>query len=277
MGCGFAEVGTVTPRPQKANSGVIVDRSIEDQALWNKMGFPSNGLEDFYFNLRDFKHHSQFPVFSNIGKNRTTPNSEASLDYIELMQRLTEVSDLFVLNISSPNTKGLRELAQPDYLNDFLNPIINFNKKLSKPKPLLLKLSPDLSEEELIIILNTACEIGIDGFVLTNTTLSRSTSKQFPSEGGVSGLPLKTLSLTALTIAANYLKTKGYTQGQNKKLLISVGGVMTAHDVFERIKLGADLVQVYSALTFSGPSFFRNVAEHALAAETNTHKEENGK
>lgn len=260
IGCGFVEVGTVTVRAQKANSGEIIDRSIVDQALWNKMGFPSYGAEEFYFNLRDFKNQSELPIFANIGKNRTTPNSEAALDYIELIQKLEPVCDAFVLNISSPNTKGLRELSDPQYLKEFLQPITKARDSFCANTPLLLKLSPDLSESELVQILATACQEGLDGFILTNTTLARNTQKKFSPEGGVSGLPLKKLSLQALKTAQSYLKTNGYTQGQNKKLLISVGGVMTAQDVFERIELGADLVQVYSALVFFGPRFFSDVA-----------------
>lgn len=270
IGCGFAEVGTVTVHPQKPNPGKILDRSLVDQALWNKMGFPSDGVEDFYFNLRDFKNSQNlnqpqktpFPIFANIGKNRSTTNAEAFLDYIQLMQKLESMCDSFVLNISSPNTKGLRELATPKYLKEFLNPIVQARAKLTHPRPLLLKLSPDLAESEILQILETACEEGIDGFVLTNTTLSRETHKKFPDEGGVSGLPLQKLSLQALKLASKYLKSVN-THSHNNKLLISVGGVMTAQDVFERIELGADLVQVYSALIFSGPGFFKSTAKEA--------------
>ena len=261
IGCGFVEIGTVTPEPQKSNSGKILDRSLADQALWNKMGFPSAGAEDVYFNLKKFKdENSSLPVFVNIGKNRTTENAKAAQDYVQLLQRFYVLADAFVVNISSPNTSGLRDLARPDNLRSFLNPILEARsilaEKFQSEKPVLLKLSPDLESDDLKMILDTCVEKKIDGFVLTNTTLSRPTQKKFPIEGGVSGKPLQDLSKKALQVVCGHLGTE-----KGKKLVISVGGVMTAEDVFERIELGADLVEVYSALIFEGPQFFRKVAQ----------------
>lgn len=271
IGCGFIEAGTVTPQLQKSNPGKIMDRSLEDQALWNKMGFPSYGVEDFYFNLKSYKEDPlALPVFANIGKNRDTPNSEAYMDYVQLMTRLYPGCDAFVLNISSPNTKGLRDLANPEYLKTFLQPVVEAREELKAiftlNRPLLLKLSPDLEESDLCQIVDIACQEKIDGFILTNTTLARTTKYHFPKEGGVSGLPLRALSLKALKIVVEHLKSSStnITSLNNpKKLIISVGGVMTASDVFERINLGADLVQVYSSLIFSGPRFFKDVSKEA--------------
>lgn len=264
IGCGFVEVGTVTPEFQKANPGKILDRSLEDLALWNKMGFPSAGANDVFYSLKNFKEHSTLPVFVNIGKNRTTENINASADYSFLIERFYSVADAYVVNISSPNTAGLRDLAQPEYLNSFLKPIFKAREEShaiqtnadKEPTPILLKLSPDLTPDDLKKIVDTSCFNGIDGFVLTNTTLSRNLKKQFPSEGGVSGRPVAELSKKALQIVCNHLGAE-----KQKKLIISVGGVMTAEDVFERINLGADLVEVYTALIFEGPQFFRKVAE----------------
>lgn len=260
IGCGFVEIGTVTPEFQKPNPGKILDRSIEDQALWNKMGFPSVGASEVFYNIKNFKDHSKLPVFVNIGKNRTTANEDAYIDYVTLLERFYLYADAFVVNISSPNTSGLRELAKPENLNQFLKPILKarlaLNQEGHSDKPILLKLSPDLEADDIKRIVDTSVENDLDGFVLTNTTLSRTTQKQFPAEGGVSGKPLQELSKKALRTVLSQLNSE-----KSKKLVISVGGVMTADDVFERIDMGADLVEIYTALIFKGPQFFREVAE----------------
>ncbi len=255
LGCGFVEIGTVTPEPQKPNRGKIFDRSIADLALWNKMGFPSAGADEVFFNLKAFKDHSTLPVFVNIGKNRTTDNSQAHLDYLKLIQQFHFVADAFVVNISSPNTSGLRDLAKPENLELFLKPLAQAQLNFATRRPVLLKLSPDLDSDDLKRVLDSSIQHGIDGFVLTNTTLARATQKIFPTEGGVSGRPLEKQAKAALKIAIAHLGSE-----KSKKLVISVGGVMTAEDVFERISLGADLVEVYTALIFSGLNFFRKVA-----------------
>ena len=255
LGCGFIEMGTVTPEAQKQNPGSIMARSLQDQALWNRMGFPSAGADEAYFNLKTFKQESTLPVFVNIGKNRDTPNEMAHVDYIRLVERFHEVADAFVVNISSPNTKGLRELARPEILANFLKPLMQAQSEFSQHKPILIKLSPDLEIDELKRIIDTCVQFEIDGFVLTNTTLERKTQKSFPVDGGVSGQPVALKSKQALRNLNQHLGTE-----KSKKLVISVGGVMTAEDVFERISIGADLVEVYTALIFSGPYFFRKVA-----------------
>lgn len=258
MGCGFAEIGTITPEAQSPNPGKIIDRSLADQALWNKMGFPSAGAVDVFYNLKNFKTEHSLPVFVNIGKNRATPNEMASSDYVQLIHQFHEYADAFIVNISSPNTKGLRDLAQPEALKKFLSPVVGAQNEIAKPKPLLLKLSPDLENDDLRKILDTCLELNIDGFVLTNTTLDRKTLKKFPAEGGVSGKPVAERSKQVLRSTIEHLGSE-----KAKKLVISVGGVMTAEDVFERISIGADLVEVYTALVFSGLTFFRKVAESA--------------
>lgn len=258
LGCGFIEIGTVTPLAQKPNTGVIFDRSIKDQALWNKMGFPSAGADEVYYNLRSAKENLHIPLFVNIGKNRSTSNENASEDYQFLLERFSSVADAFVINISSPNTKGLRDLAKPELLSKFLKPIVQKKIELNCQKPILIKLSPDLSSDDLKTTLDTSIASEIDGFILTNTTLSRETEKKFSDEGGISGKPLSDLAKLSLKTAISHLGTE-----KTKKLVISVGGVMTAEDVFERIDIGADLVEVYSALIFSGLNFFRKVEKAA--------------
>ncbi|MBC7421419.1 MAG: quinone-dependent dihydroorotate dehydrogenase [Bdellovibrio sp.] len=258
LGCGFVEIGTVTPTAQKPNPGKIFDRSIEDSALWNKMGFPSAGAADVFYNLKNFKADSQLPIFINIGKNRATPNDMAHVDYVSLVQHFHSIADAFVVNISSPNTMGLRDLAKPEALELFLKPLATSQNQLANKKPILLKLSPDLETDDLKRVIDTSVKFGIDGFVLTNTTLSRTTQKSFPNEGGISGKPLQQQSKMALKLAIAHLGSE-----KAKKLVVSVGGVMTAEDVFERISLGADLVEVYTTLIFSGLNFFRKVAAKA--------------
>lgn len=258
IGCGFVEVGTVTPLPQKPNPGKVIDRHLATRSLWNKMGFPSNGVEDVFFNLKNFKEHSKLPVFANVGKNRWTPNDTAADDYVTVIDRLKNVSDAFVINISSPNTSGLRDLLKPENLSKFLKPMVHYRDEQKLEKCFFLKLSPDLENSDLINAVKVAADNGFNGFVLTNTTLSRQSGQPYPNEGGMSGAPLKELSLKALDSVASACRSFS-----DKKLIVSVGGVMTEADVFERIDRGADLVQVYSALIFEGPSFFKKVADFA--------------
>ena len=261
LGCGFVEIGTVVPQPQKANSGKILDRSLSDLAVWNQMGFPSSGADEAYYNLKSYRNSASLPVFVNIGKNRTTSNESASTDYVYLLEKFFPLADAFVINISSPNTVGLRDLAKPDSLEKFLKPVVLGRKDLELEtglqKPMLLKLSPDLEADEIKSIIDVAVKQGLDGFVLTNTTLARNTIKKFPATGGVSGKPLQELSKKALQIVCSHLGAE-----KTKHLIVSAGGVMTAADVFERIEMGADLVEVYSALIFEGPQFFRQVAKN---------------
>lgn len=253
LGAGFLEVGTITPRPQKANAGQIIDRDLKEHALWNKMGFPNWGSHEIYLNLclnRPYKT----PVFVNIGKNRETSNDQALADYLFLIRKLSVVADVFVINISSPNTTGLRDLQAKKYL---FNLISNLKKESSNllNRPLLLKISPDLTDQEFNETTFTAIEGGIDGFVLTNTTTQRINGINFPTEGGVSGRPLKDLSLKSLKRMKEILNSC-----HEKLLVVSVGGIDSYQDVCQRLDLGADLIEVYTALIFEGPGFFKKMA-----------------
>lgn len=254
LGCGFVEVGTITPRPQDPNPGKIMDRDRRLTAMWNKMGFPSAGADETFFNLASYAPHYRTPIFVNIGKNRQTPNEEAVNDYVTLIDKFRPFADAFVVNISSPNTKGLRDLQSKDNLSHLLGPIL---EKVShfEPTPVLVKLSPDMGDEALAETVLHCHSLGVDGFVLTNTTLSRPTGCHFPAEGGLSGAPLKELSKRALQVAVESLGKK-----REGLLLVSAGGILSAEDVFERLQMGADLVQIYSALVFHGPGFFQEVA-----------------
>ena len=258
LGPGFIEVGTVTPKAQEANPGKILDRETLSESLWNHMGFPNKGVDYVLSKMKRLYTPHFTPIFVNIGKNRHTPLEEAHKDYIHCMKKLTNYADAFVINISSPNTRGLRDLLKTDNLLNFLKPIVEARGEGgSTPKPILLKISPDLSQEELHNILRISLEFDLDGWVLTNTTSVRRERGHFPKEGGISGKPLSLSSKRNLKWALDFLG--GQRQG---KLLISSGGVMEPKDVLERLTMGADLVQVYSALVFRGPFFFRKVAQY---------------
>lgn len=267
LGCGFLEVGTITPRPQAANPGKIMDRDLKSRSVWNKMGFPSAGAQVVLKNLERQKSLVKLPLFINLGKNRTTSNEQAHWDYISLMNDFQNTADAFVINISSPNTKGLRDLTQQNQLQNFLIPIMDHYEQLKNKPLMLIKLSPDLDPSNLQETIHICLNYNLNGFILTNTTQSRTETPFYPQEGGVSGAPLSPLSLKALEIAATLCSKE-----KSKKMLISAGGVMTAGDVFERINCGADLVQSYAALIFEGPTFFRKVAQVAEKGTTNTGK-----
>lgn len=248
LGAGFLEVGTITPERQGPNPGRIMDRDLNSFSLWNKMGFPNPGLNSVIKQLQ--KTTLQVPLFVNIGKNRWTENNKAHLDYSRCIEELHPFADVFVVNLSSPNTKGLRDLLKKENLQNFLQDTVETLEKLKLSQPVLLKLSPDMTEKDLTVALTHSAPL-VDGWILTNTTKERFEGCPFPAhEGGLSGEPLKELSLKALRTAVPF------KQSFPDKLLVSVGGVMTADDARIRLDLGADLVQCYSALVFEGPGFF---------------------
>jgi dihydroorotate dehydrogenase len=251
LGAGFVEIGTITPQPQPGNTPPVLDRDVPHEALWNRMGFPSQGVKRVKTRLQEMRRPFLTPVFANIGKNAATPLESAADDYLELLRHLRGTVDGFVVNISSPNTKGLRDLLKPERLQSFLQPIL-----AGKQEPILLKLSPDMEPEELERVLGISHDLGMDGWILTNTSQGIRDGLKFPKEGGVSGRPLGPRSKELLAQALQILGA--HRQG---KLIVSVGGVMNDQDVRERLALGADLVQVYSALIFEGPYFFRKVAK----------------
>lgn len=254
LGSGFLEVGTVTPLPQKANPGKIVDRSCAENLVWNRMGFPNNGAEKALHHLSENFAQRASPIFVNIGKNRNTPLEKAHADYVACAEKLKTVADAFVVNISSPNTQDLRQLLKPE----FFAPLIKKIKSVKDLPPLLVKMSPDLEAADLQVAVHVGEDLGVDGWILTNTTLTRPENSRWPSEGGLSGAFLSQKSKALLVSAKEKL-----SQMNSKSLLVSVGGVLTPEDVFERLKLGAHLVQVYSSLILDGPFFFRNVADKA--------------
>jgi dihydroorotate dehydrogenase len=252
LGVGFIEVGTVTPYSQKANRGKTLDRDWKQKNLWNRMGFPNHGADEVYFNIRRDRAGIRVPLFVNIGKNRDRSNEEAEVDYIYLANRFRDLADAFVVNVSSPNTQGLRNLQTPEFLSFLIGQL----KPVVGDTPILIKLSPDLSEIEFSAVIGACADAGASGFILTNTTLSRPEKCPFPAEGGLSGKDLAELSKKHLVRAVQLLG-----QRRAQFLLVSVGGVLSAEAVQERMDLGADLVQTYSGLVFHGPGFFRDAAQ----------------
>ncbi len=261
LGAGFVEVGTITPEPQGPNPGAIIKRFNKEKALWNKMGFPNKGMERAHKKLEALAKDHHTPIFANIGKNRNTPLEKAHEDYIKVMNKINSSVDTFVVNISSPNTKNLRQLLEAKYLTEFLKPIIEHNNnQLGKKNPILLKISPDLTQEQVKSILDVSLNLNIDGWILTNTTTDRSQLQKAPTAGGVSGQPLAPASRNLLKLCCEHLGDK-----KAGRIVISCGGVLTPDDVYDRLALGADLVQVYSALVFQGPFFFQKTAREALS------------
>ena len=256
LGAGFCEAGTVTPLPQKANPGQILQRSLKRQSLWNHLGFPNKGMDFVQKQLSASQGGKKIPLFVNIGKNRHTPLSRAAEDYVKGIKALHPFADVFVINISSPNTKDLRELFEDRLLLPFLKTLREETDRISDGKPLILKISPDLEDEGFHRVIDTSLKAGVDGWCLCNTTVRRTVKNLFPEKGGVSGKLLANRSLTLLK------KLKARRDPLSDKLIVSCGGVLTPEDVLERLNEGADLVQVYSALVFSGPWFFRSVFKH---------------
>ncbi|MCC6137638.1 MAG: dihydroorotate dehydrogenase (quinone), partial [Bdellovibrionaceae bacterium] len=205
LGAGFIEVGTITPKAQEQNPGVVMARDIPNEILWNKMGFPSPGCVYALTRLQTTAQQISVPLFVNIGKNRNTPNESAADDYIFCLKNLYTVADAFVVNISSPNTKGLRDLLKPESLTAFLKPIVDERERLPKKIPLLLKLSPDMNDKELENCLSISSDLGMDGWIVTNTTLDRSIAKNFPEDGGVSGSALTVKSREVLAQTLKHL------------------------------------------------------------------------
>lgn len=262
FGVGFSEVGTVVPEAQGPNQGKIVDRDIRDYSVWNRMGFPSKGCPYVEKRLTSLSRPYSAPLLINIGKNRNTPLELAHDDYSKLIVKLHPYADAFVLNISSPNTAGLRQLFTSQYFSNFLKPILQTREQTCPQKPLLVKLSPDLTDNELEYGLKESLHLGIDGWVLTNTTQSRNSNSHYPTGGGISGGPLTELSRKQLEKSIQILGTS-----RSDKLLVSVGGIFSAEEVQRRLDIGADLVEIYSALIFEGPWLFKKIL-HKLQSKT---------
>lgn len=260
LGFGFVEIGTVTPKPQSGNDKPRLFRLPKDQALINRMGFNNDGVKLVAERLRRWKlaqeeRSSSSPrliVGGNIGKNKITPNEDAWKDYEICFRELFDMVDYFVVNVSSPNTPGLRELQEKDALYKILSHLQTINQQQSSPKPLLLKIAPDLSLEQINDVIDLAREIQLDGLVVANTTISREgllTSAQQIEQiggGGLSGAPLRERA----TELVRYINDR--SGGQIP--IIASGGIFTAADAQDKLTAGASLVQVWTGFIYVGPT-----------------------
>ena len=251
LGFGHIEVGTVTPRPQQGNPRPRLFRLPEDQALINRMGFPGKGA-DFVLKNLERRRPPGLVLGVNLGKNKDTPLEDAAQDYLALMRKFAPAADYLAINVSSPNTVGLRRLQARDALEALLKVLVSerdsLHEQSGKRTPLLLKLAPDLSETELDDALQVSLECSIDGLIATNTTLERDGlhSPRAKEAGGLSGAPLGKRSLEITRWIC--------TRTEGRLPLISVGGILSAADAIERLDAGAALVQVYTGLVYAGPA-----------------------
>lgn len=252
LGFSAVEVGTVTPRPQPGNPAPRLFRIPEARALVNRMGFNNHGVEAMAARLRALGRRPG-PVGVNLGKNKDTPLERAGEDYVAGVERLGPLADYVVVNASSPNTPGLRQLQQSEPLRELLSRVRARLEAVAPGKPLFLKIAPDLAPEEVDAVVDVAVEVGIAGLICTNTTLARpGVSGPVAAEaGGLSGAPLAPLALETLRRAA--------ARARGRLALWASGGVFTADDVLQRLEAGADLVQVYTALVYEGPGFVARV------------------
>ena len=270
LGFGSVEIGTVTPRAQSGNPKPRLFRLPADRALINRMGFNNDGVEAVAERLKDWrKTHpmkndgSALVVGGNIGKNKDTPNEEAWKDYETCFRALHPYVDYFVVNVSSPNTPGLRELQGKEALTRILGNLREIGETLPTQRPLLLKIAPDLTDIQLDEVVDLALVLGIDGLVAANTTLSREglcadsveKSKSIGA-GGLSGAPLSARSLDVLK--------RIRTRSQGRLPVISSGGVFTAKDALERLEAGACLVQVWTGFVYEGPATASRICKGLL-------------
>lgn len=260
LGFGFVEIGTVTPIAQSGNELPRLFRLKKDKALINRMGFNNAGMVVVKENIKAWRKNnpsSDLIIGGNIGKNKVTPNEEAWQDYLKCFKMLYDEVDYFVVNVSSPNTPGLRELQEKDSLQIILTTLQKEREKFSISKPIFLKISPDLSLSQVDIIIALSLEINLDGLIIANTTLSREDLKELPESiekigaGGLSGKPLSNKSNDLLIYISE--------RTNNKLVIISSGGIFTKEDVELRRKNGADLVQIWTSFIYEGPGILKNL------------------
>lgn len=267
LGFGFVEIGTVTPKPQTGNDKPRLFRLPKDKALINRMGFNNDGVEAIAARLKKWRTYraqnkSDMVVGGNIGKNKVTANEDAWKDYVICFNTLFDYVDYFVVNVSSPNTPGLRELQEKDALRKILVSLQEINNVKQVPKPLFLKIAPDLISEQIDDVVDLAVEIKLDGLVATNTTISRDgliTPQQIVKKigaGGLSGKPLQNRS----TEIVQYIVQK--TGGSLP--VIASGGIFDGEDAREKINTGVQLIQVWTGFIYKGPGIVRQIC-HILS------------
>jgi len=250
LGFGFIEIGTVTPKAQEGNPKKRLFRLKEDNALINRMGFNNKGVESV---IQHLKTKGDIIIGGNIGKNKTTPNENAVDDYDICFKALFDYVDYFVVNVSSPNTPDLRALQDKKPLLIILNHLQKLNHSKPSPKPIFLKIAPDLNDNQLLDIIDIVEETKIAGLIATNTTISRAGLKSENKEetGGLSGRPLKNRS----TEVIRFLKKNA----KNPFPIIGVGGIHSAEDAMEKFEAGADLVQLYTGFVYEGPQLVKDI------------------
>ncbi|MCH2156076.1 MAG: quinone-dependent dihydroorotate dehydrogenase [Opitutales bacterium] len=261
LGFGHVEVGTVTPDGQPGNPKPRMFRFPEEQGLINRMGFNNKGAAAMRHRLeKNFSRATRRGILGvNLGKAKVTPLDQATQDYVKGIEALGPLADYITINISSPNTQGLRDLQGASYLNDLLGPIVGSRTQVSetieRALPIFLKIAPDITEEELDVILDALQQHGFDGIIATNTTLARpGPFSRVDEAGGLSGKPLTDRATEIISIIAQ--KTKGQLP------IIGVGGIMTPEDALEKIKAGASLIQLYTGFVYGGPDFPKQVAKY---------------
>ena len=262
FGFGFVEIGTLTPKPQPGNPKKRLFRLKKDQALINRMGFNNGGVFDAVNRL---DKERRVLVGGNIGKNKRTPNDKALLDYMICFEALFDYVDYFVVNVSSPNTPGLRELQDKEPLEYLLRKLKVQGERFAlrkeiDPKPILLKIAPDLSENQLLDIIDIIKSTGVSGVIATNTTVWRDSlksSRRITKEaGGLSGKPLKERSTEVIRFLA---------EKSNKAFpIIGVGGIHSVEDALEKLDAGADLIQLYTGFVYEGPKLIKDINEAVL-------------
>jgi len=261
LGFGFIEIGTITPKSQPGNDKPRLFRLPLDHALINRMGFNNDGVDVVYKRLKSIKNKS-IVIGANIGKNKLTPNESAVNDYIICFEKLFDVVDYFVVNVSSPNTPGLRSLQEKEPLKNILLQLQKINSTKENQKPILLKIAPDLTYQQLDDIIEIVTESKIAGIVATNTTTYRDglkTNNEIINSigvGGLSGLPLKDRS----TDIVRYLNEIG----NNKFVIIGVGGIHSEQDAIDKISAGAELVQLYTGFVYNGPSLIKKINKQLI-------------
>ena len=255
FGFGFVEIGTLTPKPQPGNEKKRLFRLKEDEAIINRMGFNNEGVEAA---VKRLKSNKNILIGGNIGKNKTTPNEAAVSDYMICFDALFDSVDYFVVNVSSPNTPNLRELQDKEPLTNLLKTLQNKNNQKPKSKPILLKIAPDLTDSQLLDIIDIVAETQIAGIIATNTTIARRDLKSANKEelGGLSGRPLKNQS----TEVIRFLSEKS----DRAFPIIGVGGIHSAKDALEKLDAGASLVQVYTGFIYEGPGLIKKINKKIL-------------
>jgi len=254
LGFGFIEAGTVTMQPQAGNAKPRLFRLPEAQALINRMGFPNEGSEVIARRLSQRKYSGVCGI--NIGKNAVTPLEEAARNYVECFRVVAPHADYVAVNVSSPNTANLRQLQQVDQLRPILDALLEARLRLqgSKALPLLVKVSPDLTTEDLIAIARLVRELRIDGVIATNTTITRDAVKGVPNsdqQGGLSGAPIRSLAVRSIPILREHLGAQ--------VPLIAVGGIDSGEDAVAALQAGADLIQIYTGLIYRGPALVSDI------------------